>query len=328
MRAVTCRRYGPPDMLRVEDVPTPSPGPGQVLVRVRASTVTSGDARIRGFRGPTIFWLPLRLAFGLRRPRQPVMGMEFAGEVVALGAGAGRFRPGEAVFGMALGGANAEFLAIAEDAAIAPLPGNLSAEEAAALPFGALAALDFLRDVARVRAGERVLVVGAAGAVGVAAVQLARHFGAEVTGLCSAENLDLVAGLGAARVLDRARTDIWSGEEGYDVVLDTVGVTRVAELRRVLSPGGRHVFLSYGHRELLAMLGSWRPFGAGRARRVLCGYSAGRAADLRLVAGWAESGVLRPVIGHRFTLTEAVAAHRLVDSGRKRGALVLTIDGA
>ncbi len=321
MRAVTCRAYGPPDVLRVEDLPAPVPGARDVRVRVEATTVTSGDARIRAFRGPGIFWLPLRLAFGLRRPRQPIMGMEFAGVVDSVGEAVTRFRVGEAVFGMTMRGANAELVTIREDAAIAAWPANLTSAEAAALPFGALAALVFLRDIARLKAAERVLVIGAAGGVGVFAVQLARHFGAHVTAVCSADSMDLVRALGAAAVVDRAVEDFTAGTQRYDVILDTIGVSDAVRCRRVLRPRGRHVFLSFGLAEMLRM--AWTALRPGP--RVLCGFAGTTLADLRTVGELAEAGTLRPIIGHSFPLEEAVAAHRLVEAGRKRGSLVLTV---
>ena len=322
MRAVTSRAYGPPEVLRIEEVPAPVPSARDVRVRVQASTVTSGDARIRGFRGPRIFWLPLRLALGLRRPRNPIMGMEFAGVVESVGGAVTRFRVGDAVFGMTMRGANAELVTIREDAAIAAKPANLTNEEAASLPFGAIAALVFLRDVAKLQSGERVLVIGAAGGVGVFAVQLARHFGAHVTAVCSAGSIDLVRSLGAAAVVDRAAEDFTEATHRYDVILDTIGVSDVARCRRVLTPQGRHVFLSFGLAEMLHM--AWTALRPGS--RVLCGFSGTTLADLRIVGDLAEAGTLRPVIGRRFPLEEAVAAHRHVETGRKRGSLVLTLN--
>ncbi|UPY37778.1 NAD(P)-dependent alcohol dehydrogenase [Sediminicoccus sp. KRV36] len=321
MQAVLWHEYGPPEGLRLGEAPLPIPKRGEIRIRVRATTVTSGDARMRGFRDPGIFWLPLRAFLGWRRPRHPILGMEFAGHVDALGEGVTEFVPGERVFGMALLGANAEYLTIPAAGAVLATPALLSDEEAAALPFGALAALVFLRDVARWQPGERVLIHGAAGAVGVHAVQLARHFGLHVTAVCSAAAMELVRGLGAHRVLDRATEDFTRGEERYDVILDTVGGTSFRRARRVLAPGGRHVFAAFGFRELRQML--WTALRGGP--RVLCGFAGSTKADLHTLRGLVEAGALRPVIGHHMALEEIVAAHRLVDSGRKRGALVLRV---
>lgn len=318
MRAAIHRRYGPPEVLRVEEVPPPAMRRGDVLVRVHASTVTSGDARLRA---EAIFRLPLRLAFGIVGPRQPIPGMEFAGVVEAVGADVSRFRPGQRVFGIGLRGANAEYLAIAETAAVSPMPPGIPFADAASVPFGALTALSFLRDVARLRAGERVLVVGAAGGVGVFAVQVAKHLGAQVTGLCSAENADLVRGLGADAVIDRRSGARGVAAGAFDVVLDTAGAASFAEWRPALSAHGRHVFLSFGLREMAQAAMTWRR----RRPRALCGFSANDPADLAEIAALLAAGALRPVIGRRFRLDEIAAAHRHVDSGRKRGSAVLHI---
>ncbi len=321
MRAVTCRRYGPPGVLRIENLPPPSPGPREIRVRVRATTVTSADARIRGFRCPPIFWLPMRLALGLRRPRRLVPGMEFAGVVDAVGDAVTRFEPGDRVFGLAAAGAQAEWLTVAEDSAVAWAPAGLTDTEAAALPFGALSALVFLRDIAGVVPGERILVTGAAGAVGVFAVQLGRHLGAEVDGVCGAANTDLVRSLGAAGVQDRAQWDPRREARRYDVILDTVGAIDPLQGRRLLAPRGRHVLLSFGAAGIGWMLATapWP------GRRVLCGHAGGGAADLRFLRDLAQSGIIRPVIDRVLPLEAVVEAHRHVDAGHKRGALVLTL---
>ena len=321
MKVAIHRRYGPPEVLRIEEVPIPSVGRRDVRVRVHASTVTSGDARLRAARAPAIFALPIRLAFGLRGPRQPIPGMEFAGEVEAVGADVTRFRPGQAVFGIATRGANAEYLAIRDDAAIVPMPPGLTHAEAAAVPFGALAALVFLRDVARLLPGERVLVVGAAGGVGVFAVQLAKHLGAHVTALCSAENAALVRDLGADAVIDRRAGPAGATAGGFDVLFDAVGATRFAEWRPALAPRGRHLFVSFGLGAMVQMVLT----SVGRGPRVLCGFAANDPAKLADIAGMLAAGVLRPVIGARYRLDDIVEAHRHVDSGRKRGSAVICL---
>jgi NADPH:quinone reductase-like Zn-dependent oxidoreductase len=321
MQAVLWRRYGPPESLTLGEAPMPVPGPGEIRIRVHATTVTSGDARLRGCRGAGLFWLPLRLVFGLFRPRHPIPGMEFAGEVEALGEGVAGFARGERVFGMAPRGAHAEYLTLSAEGCVARQPAGFTHEEAASLPFGGLTALLFLRDVVQWRSGEALLVHGAAGAVGVHAVQLARHFGLRVTAVASARHAALLQGLGAAQVLDRATQDFTEGAARYDAVLDAVGGTSIRRVRRVLTPRGRHVFVNFGTRELARML--WTRLIPGP--RVLCGYAGGSQADLLVLRDLAEAGALRPVIGHAMTLAEIAAAHALVDSGRKRGALVLRV---
>lgn len=322
MKAATCRLYGSPEVLAIETLERPRPKRGEVLVRVTNSTVTSGDTRLRGFRGPLIFWLPLRLAFGLFRPRQPVTGMEFAGEVVALGPAVTGLRLGDRVFGLKIGGANAEYVTAKATAALARCPSRHSDEQCAATPFGALSALSFVRDIAQVRPGERILIHGASGAVGVFAVQLAKILGAHVTAVCSARNAQMVAGLGADRVLDYASPDFRLEPEAYDVILDTVGATQFSRCRHALVATGRHVFAEVdGGRLLQSVWTSFRP-----GPRVLCGFSAGDSlADLTLIAQYLDCGVLRPVIDRRYTIEQIVEAHRYVELGRKRGAVVIRI---
>lgn len=321
MKAAIHRRYGPPEVLELRDVPLPQPRPHELRVRVAASSATSGDARLRGCTDAGIFWLPIRLIYGLWRPRQPIPGMEFAGRVDAVGRDVFGFAPGDAVFGLAPGGANAEYVTLPADGVVAPRPGPLTEAEAAAVPFGALSALTFLRDVARLRAGERILVRGASGNVGVFAVQMARRLGAQVTGVCSAANAELVRSLGATEVIDHATSDFTAGGARWDMILDLVGGSDPARCRRVLAPGGRHVFVTFGLREL-----TWMAATALRGgRRVLCGISLPTRQDLDEVVALLGAGALRPVIERRFALAEIVAAHRHVETGRKRGSVVIEL---
>ncbi len=322
MRAATHRRYGPPEVLAIEQFDRPSAKANEVLVRVYASSVTSGDVRIREFKGAGVFWLPLRLMFGMLRPRKPVPGMEFAGRIEAVGRAVTSLRMGDAVFGMTLGGANAEYVIVRDNVAITLKPANLSDTDAAGIPFGAMSALAFLRDIVRIRAGEKLLIHGASGAVGVAAVQLAKHFGAEVTGVCSSANLDLVRSLGADHVIDYTTTDFTRGSSTYDAILDTVGGTRFGDCARVLTPTGRHVFVNSRLTQLLQML--WTSL--RRGRRVICGFTSSAArADIEQIKLFVENGVLKPVVDRSYDLDEIVAAHRYADSGRKRGSVVIKI---
>lgn len=325
MLAVTRRRYGSPDVLMLEEVARPVPKADEVLVRVRASSVTSGDVRLRSFRGAGIFWLPMRLLFGVFRPRNPFAGMEFAGVVEAVGAATSRFRVGDPVFGMKIGGANAEYVAVRETAAIAAKPDGLSFEQAAVVPFGALSALTFLRDFVQIKAGQKLLIHGASGAVGVFAVQLAKYFGAHVTAVCSAANTELVASLGADRVIDYAKTDFTQGSEIYDAILDTVGGSSFSRSTRVLAPQGRHVFVVQTLTELLQAL--WTS--VRRGKRVVVGFSGGDSKDdLLLITGLIEAGRVRPVIDRTYPLEKIADAHRYVDSGRKRGGVVVLVNAA
>ena len=322
MRAVTCREYGPPDVLQIEDVERPVPKANEVLVAVHSTSVTSGDARMRAFKGAGIFWLPMRLIFGVLRPRNPITGMEFSGRVAEVGKGVTTFRVGDPVFGMKIGGANAEYVAVRETAAIALKPAALGFKEAAVTPFGALSALDFVRDFAKLKRGEKILIHGASGAVGVFAVQLAKLMGATVTAVCSSANVGLVKALGADTVIDYTTIDFTQAPEVYDVILDTVGGTSFSRSKRVLAPNGRHVFVVQDWPQLLqALWTSMRP-----GKRVICGFSGGDStADIAQIAGLIEQGIIRPVADRTFQLGAIVDAHRYVETGRKRGGVVVSV---
>jgi NADPH:quinone reductase-like Zn-dependent oxidoreductase len=323
MKAMTYHRYGGPDVVALEEVAKPLPGPNEVLVRIAATTVTSGDWRARSLDMPAGFGLLGRLVFGLTAPRQPILGTELAGIVESVGADVTRFRPGDEVMAFTGGrfGGHAEYATMAEDGTIALKPANLTFEEAASLSFGSMTALPFLRDRARIRRGERVLVVGASGAVGGAAVQIAKHFGADVTGVTSAANVDLVAGLGASRVIDYARTDFATTGEAFDIIFDTTGTVPFAQGDRSLRPGGRLVIV---HATFAQTIGFGRP-SRRSGKEVITGYVPARPGDLRYVADLAAKGELKPVIDRVYRLEDAARAHAYVDTGRKRGSVVLTV---
>jgi NADPH:quinone reductase-like Zn-dependent oxidoreductase len=325
MLAAMCRQYGAPEILKVEETARPTLNDDEILVRVHASSVTSGDVRMRAFSGAGIFWLPMRLLFGVLRPRNPVTGMEFAGIVVAIGEKTNGFRVGDAVFGMKLGGANAEFVPVREVGAVVAKPNGLSFEEAAVVPFGALSALAFLRDFVRIKPGQRILIHGASGAVGMFAVQLAKHFGAHVTGVCSTANAELVTSLGADRVIDYSKEDFTEGAHVYDAILDTVGGTSFSRSKRALAPYGRHVFVVQTLTQLLQSLWTWvRP-----GKRVIVGFSRGDSKDdLLLIRRLIEAGRIRPVIDRTYPLQNIVDAHRYVDTGRKRGGVVVSVSAS
>jgi NADPH:quinone reductase-like Zn-dependent oxidoreductase len=319
MKAAVYRRYGPPDVIRIEDVPRPHPGPNELLVRVRATTVSAGDARLRSARVPPGFGLMMRLAFGITGPRRPVLGWDFAGEVAAVGSSASRFAPGDRVFGARMG-CHAEYVAVAERS-VAAMPRSLTFDGVASLVFGGMTSLFYLREKARIQPGERVLINGASGAVGSAAVQLAKHFGATVTGVCSAANAELVRSLGADRVIDYAREDFTQTGETYNVILDAVGNCTFTRCARALSPGGRLLLVVSGFGQMLgAML---RPSRGGR--KVLTGVGATRVEDLVFLGALAESRAFTPVIDRTYPLAQIADAHAYVDSGRKRGNVVIAI---
>lgn len=324
MKAAVYERYGAAEVVEIKDVPRPAIGDDQVLVRVYATTVTTADWRFRASAFPGILWLPGRMVAGLFSPKNPILGMEFAGRVVARGSNVTRFGLGDEVFGFADMGAHAEYVAVDAAGAITRMPGGLGYDEAAAVPFGALSALVFLRDFAKVKPGQKVLIAGASGGVGVFAVQLAKHLGAHVTGVCSTANTELVLSLGADRVIDYTKEDYAAAAEAYDLVLDTAGTTSFARARRVLKPHGVFLPIEFGAREI-AQAALTR---LGGGRRVLIGISGDSRQDTEHLAGLLETGEIRPVVDSRYPFERIADAHRRVESRHKRGSVVVLVAGA
>jgi NADPH:quinone reductase-like Zn-dependent oxidoreductase len=323
VKAAVYERYGLPDVIELREVEKPTPKDNEVLIKIHATTVTSGDWRARSLEVPAGFGLISRLFFGVLRPRQPILGSELAGEIEAVGKDVSRFKAGDQVFaysGAALG-CHAEYRCMPEDGAIALKPQNLTFEEAAALSFGGTTALDFFRR-GKLRSGERVLVNGASGGVGTAAVQLARHFGADVTGVCSAANVDLVRSLGATHVIDYTREDFTRNGETYDIIIDTVGTAPFSSSKDSLKEGGRLLLVLAGLPDMLLI--PWVSMTS--SKRVIAGPAVGRAEDLRFLAELAQGGKYKPVIDRRYSLERIVEAHRYVDYGRKRGNVVITLE--
>lgn len=320
MKAAVYRRYGPPDVVTIDEVPRPEPAANEVLVRVRATTVSAGDARLRSARVPPGFGLLFRLGVGISGPRRPVLGWEFAGEVAALGQGVTTLALGDRVFGARMG-CHAEYNVVSESGNVATMPRSLTFEDAAALVFGGMTSLFYLRNLGKIQPGERVLVNGASGAVGTAAVQLAKHFGATVTGVCSASSAALVRSLGAERTIDYAKEDFTQTRETYDIILDAVGNCTFASCKRALSPGGRLLLV-------VASLGQIVGSALRRSRdgrQILTGFSPTRADDLRFLGSLAESGAFKPVIDRMYPLSRIRDAHAYVDTGRKKGSVVITL---
>jgi NADPH:quinone reductase-like Zn-dependent oxidoreductase len=305
LKAVVCTRYGPPEVLWVKELATPVPRKNQVRIRISATAVTSSDCYLRGLRLSPAYRIMARLAIGWYAPRQPVLGLVLSGEVDSVGPDAKSFEVGDRVFGFNRHrfGTYAQYVCWPEDGLLAPRPANFTDEESAAIPYGGLLALHFLRK-ADVRAGQSVLVFGASGAVGTSAVQLARHLGAEVTGVCSTANADLVASLGATTVIDYTSEDFTDRAERYDLIFDAVGKSKSAaalrRCRQVLAPGGACVSVDDGRPKL-------------------------RREDLVLLGELATKGEIRPVIDRTYALDEIVDAHRYVDNGHKRGNVVITV---
>jgi NADPH:quinone reductase-like Zn-dependent oxidoreductase len=293
-----------------------------VLIRVHASTVSTADARARSLDMPPGFGAMGRLVYGVRGPRQRILGTEVAGVIEAVGEGVTEFGPGDEVFaidGLPMGG-HAEYKRMPAKGAIARKPSNLTFDEAAALAFGGTTALNFLRK-GEVKRGDRVLVNGASGTVGSAVVQVARHLGAEVTGVCGPANVEIVRSLGASRVIDYTREDFAAGSDTWDVIIDVAGNAPYVRSRRALVDGGRLLLI-------LSSLGSvlsapW--YSLTTKHRVVAGPAMNRPEDMREIAALAEQGHFRPLIGARFPLDQIADAHRLVDTGHKRGSVVVVV---
>ncbi|MEZ5339203.1 MAG: NAD(P)-dependent alcohol dehydrogenase [bacterium] len=297
------------------------PGSGEVLLRIEAAAVSATDTIMRRGRP----W-PARMAMGLFRPGKPILGTEFCGTVEAVGSKVERFIKGDRLVGASGDsfGAHAQFILQKEDAVLAQIPPAVSPAEMLAISEGALTALPFLRDGGSIRRGMQVLVIGASGSVGTAAVQLAEHFGAVVTGVCGAGNAELVKSLGASHVIDYRSEDFTKGAERYDIILDTVGSSSFPQARKVLKPGGVYLTTMLSLPILMQMLFTSRSRGQ-RAKILFAGMREAklRAKDLRYICDLAARGELRPVIDSRYPLEQVAAAHARVDSGHKRGSVLL-----
>ena len=321
MRAVVQDRYGPPDMLFIADVEQPVPKDDEVLIRIRASTVSQSDTHARAAH--PVFW---RLISGLRRPKPSwrTLGVELAGEVEAVGASVRGFRVGDRVFGSRWFGAHAEFICLPESGALAHMPEGVSFEEAAAICDGAFQALSTLRQ-AVVRPGQRIVIYGASGSLGTAAVQIARHWGAHVTGVCGTDHVDLVRSLGADEVIDYRREDFTKNGQTYDAIIDAVGKYAFRWGRRSIKPGGVYVTTDVGPRPLEALLFAIATRWVGLRRLK---FAAGRKTrdDALYLKELVETGAYRPVIDRSFPMEQVADAHRYVEGWHKTGNMVLTID--
>jgi NADPH:quinone reductase-like Zn-dependent oxidoreductase len=329
MQAALYTQYGSPDVVHMGEAETPTPQPNQVRVRVHAASVGFGDLMARNFGNmtakqfhmPAVLWLMARFSFGWRAPKQPILGAEFSGVIESVGSAVTRFKVGDEVFGyrgQALG-AHAEYVCMAEDGLITRKPANLTHELAAALPYGALTAQSLLRK-ADIRHGQRVLIHGASGGIGAAAVQLAKHYGAHVTGTCSTPRLGYVRALGADEAIDYTRQDFTAGAARYDVVFDVLGKSAFSHVRRVLAPQGIYLLASFKMKQVRQMFQTRR-----NDQRVVCALSSETLDDLEQVRALAEAGVLCPLVDKTFPLAQAADAHRYAESGNKRGGVVLAL---
>ncbi len=324
MRAAVYARYGPPGVVEVKEVEKPTIKDDEVLIKIRATTVSSGDWRVRSLDVPFGFRLISRLIFGFFRPKQPILGSELAGDIEAVGKDVTKFKAGDQVFafpGVGLG-CHAEYRAMPEDGAIARKPADLSYEQAAALSFGGTTALDFLKTKGKIQRGEKVLIVGASGTVGSAAVQLAKHFGAEVTGVCSTANLRLVTSIGADRVIDYTKEDFTKNGETYDIILVAAGPTSFSNCKGSLKENGRLLMVAAGLAEMAQI--PWAALTSGK--RVFAGPAAESVQDFLVIKELAEAGAFKAVIDRHYPLERIVEAHAYVDTGHKKGSVVITVE--
>jgi NADPH:quinone reductase-like Zn-dependent oxidoreductase len=320
MKAATYSTYGSPDVIELVDVDTPTVGDSDVLVAVHASVVTQGDRRIRAADFPGISWLPGRLMFGLFAPKNRMLGTVFAGRVAAVGSAVTEYAVGDDVFGVGMSGAHAEFIMVPVDSPLGHMPRGMDYAEAAAIPYGAGTALTFIRDLGGVQPGQRVLIVGASGGVGRYAVQVAKHLGAEVTGVSSARSHDLVRRLGADQVID-SKEDFTTNGNRYDVIFDTSGAVDARRAWSSLTPKGRYLTVYMGVQVLLGMALTF--FTGGK--KAISGVAIGGPEQIEEIRQLVEQGAISPVIEATFPLDRIAQAHAHLETARPHGEVVVTI---
>jgi NADPH:quinone reductase-like Zn-dependent oxidoreductase len=327
MKAIVCTKYGPPEVLQLKEVETPTPKNNEVLIRVYAATVAAEDPMMRSFKFPPLFWLPLRIIFGLIKPRKKILGSELAGEIESVGKEVKLFRKGDQVFGSDIKGlgAYAEYKCMSEDSVLAIKPANISYEEAAPV-CGALAALNILRDKANIQSGQKVLINGASGSIGTAAVQIARYFGAEVTGVCSTTNLELVKSLGADKVIDYTKEDFTESDDTYDVIFDTVSKSSFSRCKGSLTDEGVYFSAVPGLLILLQMLWTSK-IGSKKAKFSATGLRPvrERLIFLKELIKLIEAGKIKSVIDRCYPMEQIAEAHRYVEKGHKKGNVIITL---
>ena len=322
MKAVVCTKYGPPEVLQLREVEKPTPKDNEVLIKIFASTISSADINIRSAKYPTFLWLPLRIISGFRGPRKGILGVELAGEIEAVGKDVKLFKKGDQVFGLSIAmGSNAEYTCLPEGVVVKK-PVNMTYEEATAFPFGGLAALPFLRDKGNIQSGQKVLINGASGSVGTAAVQLAKYYGAEVTGVCSTTNLELVKSLGADKVIDYTKEDFTKTGQTYDIIVDAVNKSSFSRCKGSLKQRGTYLVTNLTLAIILQML--WTSLIG--SKKVVLGIGSEKTKDLGFLKELIEAGKLKSVIDRCYPLEQTAEAHRYVDKGHKKGNVVITVE--
>jgi NADPH:quinone reductase-like Zn-dependent oxidoreductase len=320
MKAIICTKYGPPEVLRLEEVEKPIPKDNEVLIKVHATPVASGDAKFRGFIFPYFVWLPMRVIYGFRGPRNKILGSQLAGEIELVGKDVKLFSKGDQVFGVSFGSC-AEYVCLPEDSVMAVKPVNMTYEEAAAVPVAGLVALAFLRDKGKITSGQKVLIYGASGSIGTISVQLAKYYGAAVTGVCSTPNLELVKSLGADHVIDYTKEDFTENGEMYDIIFDTVSKSSFSRCKRSLTKKGIYLVTVPSLAIILQML--WTSMAGNK--KLKFGGESSKVEDLVFLKELVEVGKLKAVIDKCYPLEQTVDAHRYVDLGHKKGNVIINI---
>ena len=322
MKAIVYTKYGLPNVLELSEIEKPTPKPNEVLIRIYATTATKYDCWQRSSTAPTGFGLLSRIASGIRKPKQPILGLDIAGEIEAVGENVNLFKKGDQIFGITMSlGAYAEYICLPEEGGLAIKPANMTYEEAAAVPQGALTALYFLRK-GKIQSGQKILVFGASGGVGLFAVQLAKYFGAEVTGVCSTTKLELVKSMGADKVIDYTKEDFTKIGETYDIIFDTVGKSSFSGSKRSLKKEGFYIFTTFGLPRLFQIL--WLKLTS--SKKAIIGVLKETPEDLIFLRDLIEAGTLKAIIDRRYPLEQAAEAHRYIETGQKKGYIVITID--
>lgn len=326
MKAYVCDQYGPPEVLKLKEVEKPKPGNKEILVKVRASSVNAADSNARGLSYiPKGLGFLAKLMLGVKKPKISIQGSVVAGDVVEIGDEVDQFKPGDKIFGTGpkLGGYG-EFAAVSSTGAVSHIPDSLSYEEAATVPYGGLTALYFLQEEAKIQKGQKVLVIGASGGVGAYAVQLAKYFGAEVTGVCSTKNIEFVKGMGADQVFDYTREDITKKDEKWDIILDVVvKKTSFNKYKKSLTKNGVYLAVAGGINDMLQMI--WTSIKGGKKAKFGGGEKCEIQENLDFLAKLIEENKIKPVLDKTFPFSEMVEAHRYAESGVKKGNIAVFI---